>query len=54
MGEIAEMMLDGTLCCQCGCYIGNDGGYPVKCSDCKPKKKRRKKTAVRDNKEINK
>ncbi len=34
MGEIAEMMLDGTLCEGCGVYIGNGGsGYPQYCSE---------------------
>jgi len=33
MGEIAEMMLDGTLCECCGEYIGYDDGYPQYCSD---------------------
>ena len=33
MGEIAEMMLDGTLCECCGSYIGSDAGYPQYCSD---------------------
>ncbi len=32
MGEIAEMMLDGTLCEGCGEYIGSDAGYPQYCS----------------------
>lgn len=32
MGEIAEMMLDGTLCECCGCYIGDGEGYPRYCS----------------------
>ena len=35
MGEVAEMMLDGTLCSVCGTYIGTDAGYPVTCDDCK-------------------
>lgn len=41
MGEIAEMMLDGTLCEDCGCAImdGDEpaeyAGYPRKCEDCK-------------------
>jgi hypothetical protein len=37
MGEIAEMMLDGTLCECCGEYIDDDGGegFPRYCSaDC--------------------
>ena len=32
MGEIAEMMLDGTLCECCGEYIGQNLGYPGYCS----------------------
>lgn len=33
-GEIAEMMLDGTLCEACGCYMGDDHapGFPQYCS----------------------
>ena len=34
MGDIADMMLDGTLCEQCGDYIGESIGYPRVCSDC--------------------
>jgi hypothetical protein len=34
MGEIADMMLDGTLCEACGSYIeGNGEGFPRYCSD---------------------
>lgn len=36
MGEIAEMMLDGTLCSQCGSYLGVDAGYPVSCCEPEP------------------
>ena len=32
MGEIADMMLDGTLCEGCGEYIGEGDGYPQYCS----------------------
>lgn len=32
MGEIADMMLDGTLCEGCGEYIGSDAGFPQYCS----------------------
>jgi hypothetical protein len=47
MGEIAEMVLEGVLCEQCGCLIdGLESGYPRKCEDCeaesKPKKRRKK------------
>lgn len=31
MGEIADMMLDGTLCQHCGGYIGSDNGFPTSC-----------------------
>ena len=35
MGEIAEMMLDGTLCQVCGSVIdGDTPGYPRTCEDC--------------------
>ena len=35
MGEIADMMLDGTLCQQCGGVIdGTTPGYPRTCEDC--------------------
>lgn len=35
MGEIAEMMLDGTLCQVCGSVIdGGTPGYPRYCEDC--------------------
>ncbi len=34
MGDIADMMLDGTLCEHCGCFIGEPCGYPRLCEDC--------------------
>jgi predicted amidophosphoribosyltransferase len=36
MGEIADMMLDGTLCQCCGAYIGDEsnGDYPQYCAAC--------------------
>ena len=35
MGEIAEMMLDGTLCAGCGVFLNGDGdGFPRYCTDC--------------------
>jgi hypothetical protein len=36
MGDVADMMLDGTLCAGCGVYIGNDVG-PSYCDTCKAK-----------------
>jgi hypothetical protein len=35
MGEIAEMMLDGTLCESCGIPLNDDPpGYPCMCAHC--------------------
>lgn len=37
MGEIADMMLDGTLCEGCGVYLDDSGdGFPRRCSSCEP------------------
>ena len=37
MGEIADAMLDGTLCAGCGEYMGSDAGFAQYCSkDCEP------------------
>lgn len=33
MGEIADAMLDGTLCECCGTCIGDETGFPGYCSD---------------------
>jgi hypothetical protein len=35
MGEYADMMLDGTCCCQCGEFLDSGGdGYPRLCAGC--------------------
>lgn len=35
MGEVAEMILNGILCEQCGCFIScEEVGYPRLCEDC--------------------
>jgi hypothetical protein len=34
MGEISDMMLDGTLCEVCGEFIDEDGGFPRLCASC--------------------
>lgn len=35
MGEMAEMMLDGTLCQYCGTYLEDSvGPSPQSCEDC--------------------
>jgi len=37
MGDISEMMLDGTLCASCGEYIGmGEMDCPQFCEDCEP------------------
>ena len=36
MGEIADMMLDGTLCQSCGEYLGSSlGEFPQSCAGCR-------------------
>lgn len=36
MGEIAEMMLDGTLCAGCGVHLDGEAmGFPVYCAGCR-------------------
>ena len=50
MGEIAEMMLDGTLCECCGVYLGEASDISRRCTNCgdltehqeQPKRKRAK------------
>lgn len=49
MGEVVEMMLDGTLCQFCGVYIGMDSGIPESCRDCKSSKKKFKYKKVKKN-----
>ncbi len=42
MGEIADMMLDGTMCQGCGVWLhdGEDGpGFPSFCRDCEQQEK---------------
>ena len=34
MGDIADMMLDGTLCEGCGVFLGDGFGFPGLCADC--------------------
>lgn len=35
MGDIADAMLDGTLCETCGVYLGEGLGFPRKCEVCR-------------------
>lgn len=34
MGEIADMILNGDLCEECGTYISGDAGFPRLCAAC--------------------
>ena len=34
MGDIADAMIDGELCQECGTYMGDACGYPRSCLDC--------------------
>lgn len=44
MGEIAEMILDGTLCQVCGGLVdGETPDFPRPCEDCKKETKKRRK-----------
>ena len=35
MGDIADMILEGILCEECGVYIGDGGGFPRTCDGCR-------------------
>lgn len=60
MGEIAEAMLDGTMCQVCGEYLGTDAGYPVTCAGCRradryePRIPRANRYAAKDNPKLQK
>ena len=41
MGDIADAMLDGTLCEGCSVYLGASDG-PARCRDCRPSKSEQK------------
>lgn len=34
MSDVAEMMLDGTLCEGCGRYLGSNSGIATRCRRC--------------------
>lgn len=34
MGELAEDMINGRSCSECGIYFVEENGYPVLCEDC--------------------
>jgi hypothetical protein len=35
MGEIADMMIEGDMCPQCGEYLGTGNGFPTLCPACR-------------------
>ena len=35
MGDVADMMINGDLCTECGVYISDGDGYPRRCRDCR-------------------
>lgn len=36
MGDVADMMDDGTLCSSCGVFLSTEPmGFPVECSECR-------------------
>lgn len=39
MGEIAEGIVNGDYCQECGSYIGEGEGYPRTCDSCRPDEK---------------
>ena len=40
--SMAEDIIDGVFCEECGQYIGDPCGHPRKCLDCKPEHKKPK------------
>lgn len=34
MSDYTDEMLDGDFCEECGVYMGDGNGFPVKCSCC--------------------
>jgi hypothetical protein len=46
MGEISEMMLDGTLCSVCGVFVGDDCGYPRPCDGCASRERKQHQPKV--------
>ncbi|WP_098493331.1 hypothetical protein [Collimonas sp. PA-H2] len=46
MGDVADMMLDGTLCQGCGVFLNEDApGYPCSCRGCRIDEKKAKAAA---------
>jgi len=50
MSDTTDLIFDGVLCEECVGYIGNEVGYPRKCSHCKSEDKRSSKKANKQKK----
>lgn len=50
MGEIADMMLDGTLCEGCGVYLGDEDGFPSYCVGCERGRREKRKQRPKNKK----
>lgn len=46
MGEMAEYILNGDDCQECGAYIGSGDGFPRSCAGCAPSKSQQKRFAA--------
>ncbi len=44
MGDIADMVIEGDLCEQCGEYLDDDEGYRHLCPACENENKKEKAT----------
>lgn len=45
MGEIADMMLEGAMCQECGEFIENALGFPGLCAGCSARARKREPAA---------
>ena len=34
MGDTSDLIIDGSMCEQCGVYLSDDDGFPIACPDC--------------------
>lgn len=44
MGDVADMMIDGTLCESCGVFLGAGDGFPRQCDSCRGEQLRERET----------
>jgi len=48
MGDIADMIINGDLCEECGVYMAGGAGYPRKCASCNRRKHKRKPSKAKE------